>query len=527
MQAEKRLITPAEVLTIFRHIPSEDLAKMGLNEEYAKPEWMIITVLPVPPPPVRPSINNEGKGRGEDDLTHKLADIIKANSNVRRCEQEGAPAHIIMEFEQLLQFHVATYMDNDIAGQPQALQKKTGRPIKSIRARLKGKEGRLRGNLMGKRVDFSARTVITGDPNIGLDEVGVPRSIARTLTYPETVTPYNIRKLQQLVRNGPNEHPGAKYVIRDTGERIDLRYHKRGGDINLQYGWRVERHIIDGDVVIFNRQPSLHKMSMMGHRVKVMPYSTFRLNLSCTSPYNADFDGDEMNLHVPQSEETRAEITELCMVPKQIVSPQSNKPVMGIVQDTLAAVRKFTKRDNFMTREVVMNILLWVPDWDGVMPPPAIIKPKPMWTGKQILSMVIPDGINLVRDDGAQSPIPPDDTGMMIEHGEIIYGIVDKKTVGASAGGLVHVIMREKGPEVCCNWFNGMQRVVNYWLLQNGFSIGIGDTIADRDTMSFITNTISKAKSRVQEIIMEAQQNKLSQEPGMSLREVLAQSHDF
>ena len=219
-------------------------------------------------------------------------------------------------------------MNNDISGQPQALQKKTGRPVKSIRARLKGKEGRLRGNLMGKRVDFSARTVITGDPNLSLDEVGVPRSIARTLTYPETVTPYNIHKLQQLVRNGPNEHPGAKYVIRDTGERIDLRYHKRGGDINLQYGWTVERHIVSGDVIIFNRQPSLHKMSMMGHRVKIMPYSTFRLNLSVTSPYNADFDGDEMNLHVPQSEETRAEITEICMVPKQIISPQSNKPVM-------------------------------------------------------------------------------------------------------------------------------------------------------------------------------------------------------
>jgi DNA-directed RNA polymerase II subunit RPB1 len=206
------------------------------------------------------------------------------------------------------------------------------------------------------------------------------------------------------------------------------------------------------------------------------------------------------------------------MVPKQIVSPQSNKPVMGIVQDTLAAVRKFTKRDDFMTKEAVMNILLWVPEWDGVMPPPAIIKPKPMWTGKQILSMVIPKGINLVRDDGSHSPIPVDDTGMMIEHGELIYGIVDKKTVGASAGGLVHVIMREKGPEVCCNWFNGMQRVVNYWLLQNGFSIGIGDTIADKDTMTYITTTIAKAKTEVATIILEAQQGKLNAEPGMTIR---------
>ncbi|KAG1252182.1 hypothetical protein G6F68_011904 [Rhizopus microsporus] len=290
---------------------------------------MMITVLPVPPPQVRPSIQMDGTSKGEDDLTHKLSDILKANANVKRCESEGAPVHVVNEFEQLLQFHIATYMDNDIAGQPQALQK-SGRPLKSIRARLKGKEGRLRGNLMGKRVDFSARTVITGDPNLALDQVGVPRSIARNLTYPEIVTPYNIDKLQQLVRNGPLEHPGAKYVIRDNGERIDLRYRKRAGEIPLQYGYRVERHINDDDVVIFNRQPSLHKMSMMGHRVKVMPYSTFRLNLSVTSPYNADFDGDEMNLHVPQSLETRAEVTEICMVPKQIVSPQSNKPVMEI-----------------------------------------------------------------------------------------------------------------------------------------------------------------------------------------------------
>jgi DNA-directed RNA polymerase II subunit RPB1 len=315
---------------------------MGLNTDYARPEWMIITVLPVPPPPVRPSISVDGTGqgsRGEDDLTYKLGDIIRANGNVRRCEQDGSPAHVVNEFEQLLQFHVATYMDNDIAGQPQALQK-SGRPVKSIRARLKGKEGRLRGNLMGKRVDFSARTVITGDPNLSLDEVGVPRSIARVLTYPETVTPYNIQKLHQLVRNGPNEHPGAKYVIRDGGERIDLRHHKRAGEISLQYGWKVERHIIDGDYIIFNRQPSLHKESMMGHRVRVMPYSTFRLNLSVTSPYNADFDGDEMNLHVPQSEETRAEVSQLCMVPLNIVSPQRNSPLMGIVQDSLCGIYK-------------------------------------------------------------------------------------------------------------------------------------------------------------------------------------------
>ncbi|OBA20992.1 DNA-directed RNA polymerase II largest subunit [Metschnikowia bicuspidata var. bicuspidata NRRL YB-4993] len=517
-QPERRLLNPLEILSVFRHISAEDCQKLGFNEDYARPEWMLITVLPVPPPPVRPSIAFNDTARGEDDLTFKLADILKANINVQRLEIDGSPQHVISEFEALLQFHVATYMDNDIAGQPQALQK-TGRPIKSIRARLKGKEGRLRGNLMGKRVDFSARTVISGDPNLDLDQVGVPISIARTLSYPEVVTPYNIQKLTEYVRNGPNEHPGAKYVIRDTGDRIDLRYNKRAGDIALQYGWKVERHLMDDDPVLFNRQPSLHKMSMMAHRVKVMPYSTFRLNLSVTSPYNADFDGDEMNLHVPQSPETRAEMSQICAVPLQIVSPQSNKPVMGIVQDTLCGIRKMTLRDSFIEYEQVMNMLYWIPNWDGVIPPPAVFKPKPLWSGKQLLSMAIPKGIHLQRFDDGRDMLSPKDLGMLVVDGEIIFGVVDKKTVGATGGGLIHTVMREKGPQVCAQLFSSIQKVVNYWLLHNGFSIGIGDTIADKDTMRDVTTTIQEAKQKVQEIIMDAQQNKLEPEPGMTLRE--------
>ena len=492
---------------------------MGLSNDYARPEWMIITVLPVPPPPVRPSISMDGSGtgqRGEDDLTYKLGDIIRANAQVRRCETDGSPAHVVMEYENLLQFHVATYMDNDIAGQPQALQK-SGRPVKSIRARLKGKEGRLRGNLMGKRVDFSARTVITGDPNLSLDEVGVPRSVARTLTYPETVTPYNIHKLHQLVKNGPNIHPGAKYVIRDTGERIDLRHHKRAGEISLQYGWKVERHIVDGDFIIFNRQPSLHKESMMGHRVRVMPYSTFRLNLSVTAPYNADFDGDEMNLHVPQSEETRAEVNQICMVPLNIVSAQGNKPLMGIVQDTLCGIYKMTRKDVFLDLEEVMNILLWVPDWDGNLPIPAIIKPVPKWSGKQIVSMAIPDNLNWTVPP-KKGYHPGDDDGTLIHEGELMFGLMSKKVVGASVNGIIHNIFNETGPDAAMKFINGCQTIVCYWLLHNGFSIGIGDTIPDRETIQLIMDAINKRKAEVAEVTQQATANLLQPLPGMNVR---------
>ena len=266
---QERVNFPAtDALKVLGRISDDDLRLMGISLEEARPTWMILTVLPVPPPAVRPSVAIDGgQTRGEDDLTYKLCEILKANSSLRRLESEGAPAHVLTEFETLLQWHIATYMDNDLPGQPQALQK-SGRPIKSIRARLKGKEGRLRGNLMGKRVDFSARTVITGDPNIDLDQVGVPYSIARNLTYPERVTPYNISYLQELVRNGPNVHPGARFVVRDTGDRIDLRYNKRA-DTFLQFGWIVERHLRDGDLVLFNRQPSLHKMSMSASIVRL------------------------------------------------------------------------------------------------------------------------------------------------------------------------------------------------------------------------------------------------------------------
>lgn len=282
----------------------------------------------------------------------------------------------------MLQFCVATVMDNDIQGTGTA-KHKTGKPIKAIRARLKGKEGRLRGNLMGKRVDFSARTVITPDPNLRLDELGVPIQIAMNLTVPEIVTTHNYDYLKTLVDRGANDWPGAKYIKRIDGKYIDLAELKNRTDQHLEVGYTVERHLNNNDYVIFNRQPSLHKMSLMGHRVKVLAFQTFRLNLSVTSPYNADFDGDEMNMHVPQSLETKAEIKEIMAVPRQIVAPQGNKPCMGIVQDSLLGIYRLTKRDTFLDKASVMNILMFIDyDLERGLPQPAILKPKPLWTGK-------------------------------------------------------------------------------------------------------------------------------------------------
>lgn len=526
-QERKVDLTAKRVYEIFKNISDEECYILGMDPRFARPDWMIVTVLPVPPLPVRPAVVMFGATKNQDDLTHKLADIVKCNNELKRNADTGAAAHIISDNVKLLQYHVATFVDNEIPGVPKA-QQKSGRPLKSIKQRLKSKEGRIRGNLMGKRVDFSARTVITPDPNLRIDEVGVPRSIAQNLTFPEIVTPFNFLEMQDLVAKGNNQYPGAKYIIRDNGERIDLRYHPRPSDVHVQVGYKVERHIRTGDIVVFNRQPTLHKMSMMGHRIRVLPWSTFRLNLSVTSPYNADFDGDEMNLHVPQSLETKAEIEQLAMVPRLIVTPQNNKPVMGIVQDTLCAVRKMTKRDVFLTSEQMMNLLMFLPTWDGRMPMPAIIKPKPLWTGKQLFSMIIPGHVNLVRnhsthpddeDEGPYKWLTVGDTKVLIEHGVLISGIVCSKTVGSASGSLMHVVFNELGHEVAGLFYGHIQTVVNNWLLLEGHTIGIGDTIADPDTYEDIQDTIRKAKTNVIEVIQKAHKRGLESTPGNTLRQ--------
>lgn len=526
-QEKKINLTAERVHEIFKHISEEECIILGMDPKYARPDWMCITVLPVPPLPVRPAIVMFGSARNQDDLTHKLSDIVKTNNELIRNEQAGAPASIITDITNLLQFHVATLVDNELPGIPRAMQK-SGRPLKSIKQRLKSKEGRIRGNLMGKRVDFSARTVITPDPNLRIDEVGVPRSIAQNLTFPEIVTPFNIEKMYELVHRGNNQYPGAKYIIRDNGERIDLRFHPKSSDLHLQYGYKVERHIRNGDIIVFNRQPTLHKMSMMGHRIRVLPWSTFRLNLSVTTPYNADFDGDEMNLHVPQSLETKAEIEQLALVPRMIVTPQSNKPVMGIVQDTLTAVRKMTKRDVFLTQEQIMNLLCFLPTWDGKIPMPAIIKPQPLWTGKQLFSLIIPGNVNLIRnhsthpddeDDGPYRWISPGDTKVLIEQGQLLSGIVCSKTVGSSSGSLMHVVFNEHGHEIAGAFYGHIQTVINNWLLLEGHTIGIGDTFADPQTYSDIQQTIKKAKQDVIEVIEKAHNDELEPTPGNTLRQ--------
>ncbi|UJR32543.1 hypothetical protein I4U23_020005 [Adineta vaga] len=464
---------------------------------------MIITVLPVPPLCVRPSVLLFGTARCQDDLTYNLARIINANNTLSEAEQCSASPHIIDKYWQDLQTSCATLINNDISGMPKLTQK-DGRPLKSLTERLKGKEGRIRGNIMGKRVDFSARSVITADPNLAIDQVGVPQSIAQNLTVPEMVTPYNKDWLQELIIRRV-----AKHIILEDGSRINLKYHPCPSDISLQYGYIVERQMMDDDLVVFNRQPSLHKMSMMAHRVKILPWSTFRLNLSVTTPYNADFDGDEMNLHLPQSLEARAELAQLMTVPRLLITPQSNRPVMGIVQDTLTAVTKMTRRDVFIDKNELMNLLMHIPSWNGKIPPATILKPKPLWTGKQLISLLLPRQVNCIRtrsdekDEQSFEWISPSDSKLLVENGQLLSGILCTQTLGPNAGSLGHIIFMECGHDVAGKFYSSMQLLVNHWLLIEGHSVGISDTIIDETTTEIIHHRIEQSEYEVQKLITD------------------------
>jgi DNA-directed RNA polymerase II subunit RPB1 len=280
-EAKKQVFTAEDILRILKRMSDAEIEVLGFHRKLNRPEWMICTVLPVPPPAVRPSVRNDTGQRMEDDLTHKLCDIVKANNMLKQRIDKGYSKEQVDLSTSLLQYHVATMIDNAIPGIGPCCQR-TGRPLRSMYERLKSKEGRIRGNLMGKRVDFSARTVITPDPNISIDEIGVPIKIAMNLTFPEIVNRYNKEELTKYVHNGPDVYPGAKYIRKSNPQRTIRLKNVDTSSIVLDDGDIVDRHLKNGDYVLFNRQPSLHKMSMQGHRVRVMPFDTFRLNASVT-----------------------------------------------------------------------------------------------------------------------------------------------------------------------------------------------------------------------------------------------------
>ncbi|MDD3351224.1 MAG: DNA-directed RNA polymerase subunit A' [Candidatus Methanomethylophilaceae archaeon] len=526
-------LTPKEVRERLERITDEDLATLGFDPATCRPEWMVLTALAVPPVTVRPSITLDSGDRSEDDLTHKMVDVLRINQRLRENRDAGAPQLIVEDLWELLQYHITTYFDNQTSGIPPA-RHRSGRPLKTLAQRLKGKEGRFRSNLSGKRVNFSARTVISPDPMLSINDVGIPTVAARELTVPVHVNEHNIEKLRELVARGPTPPedaeyiPGANYVIRSDGRRIRVT-DRNAQDVaeGLEPDYTVERQLINGDVVLFNRQPSLHRMSMMAHRVRIMGGRTFRFNLCVCPPYNADFDGDEMNLHVLQSEEARAEARILMQVQENILSPRYGGPIIGAIHDHITGAYFLTHLSSRFDRFEAANIMRKLPDIE--MPEPLRDEEgKAYWTGKQIFSSVLPKNFrttfkaNICQNcSSCKREECEYDAYVKIRNSQLICGTIDVKAIGNSKGKIVDRIARDYGSEEAANFINHVTRLALGALMNHGFSTGIGDEDIPEEAVLQINSFSQECISEVSSLVESYQEGTLEQMPGRSLRETL------
>ncbi len=516
--------TPSMIRERLERIPNEDLELFGFNPLVARPEWMVLQVLPVPPVYVRPSITLESGIRSEDDLTHKLVDIIRINQRLKENMEAGAPTLIIQDLSELLQYHVTTYFNNEASGIPPA-RHRSGRALKTLSQRLKGKEGRFRSNLSGKRVDFSARTVISPDPNLDISEVGVPLDVAMRLSMPEKVTAWNIEEMRKFVVNGPEKYPGALYIVRPDGKRIRLEFVTDREKIaeGIEPMFVVERHLKDGDIAIFNRQPSLHRMSIMAHYVKVLPHKTFRLHLTVCPPYNADFDGDEMNLHIPQSEEAQTEARLLMQVQDQILSPRFGGPIIGAKTDFITAAYLLTRESTRLTREDVCKLTL-AAGYEGQLPEPAD-KREQMWSGKQIFSLFIPKDLNYAFKaatcvacgkkclDGCEH-----DAYVVIKDGELKRGVIDRNAIGAEQSeSLLHRIIKDYGSARGREFLNHVCRLLNMFMTVRGFTYSYDEMELPPAAQKRIRQIITASEEAINKLIKQYQDGTLARLPGQTL----------
>jgi len=520
-------LMPTDIRSRLEKITDEDIEVIGMNPQNARPEWIIFTVLPVPPVTMRPSITLESGQRSEDDLTHKLVDIIRINQRFQENREAGAPQLIIEDLWELLQYHVTTFIDNAVSGVPPA-RHRSGRPLKTLSQRLKGKEGRFRGSLSGKRVNFSARTVISPDPNLKIFEVGIPLAIAKELTIMMHVTPRNFGEVKEYVRRGPDNHPGANYIVRADGRRLKVTDKNCAELADLvELGWKIDRQLKDGDIVLFNRQPSLHRMSIMAHEIKVLPHKTFRLNPAVCPPYNADFDGDEMNLHVPQTEDARAEAKILMHVRENILSPRFGGPIIGGIHDHISGLFLLTNSKEKINKEDSLELL--AKSEIRELPEPAGKENgKPYWTGKQIFSRILPKGLNLQfkaeiceHCDVCKGFDCEHDAYVVIKDGVLEKGSIDEKAVGAFKSVILDKLIKEFNPELACKFIDDATRLSIRSITRTGFSFGIDDEYVPVEAQNQISEVLNLAKDKVEKLILAYQAGELEQLPGRTIRETL------
>ncbi|MFH1276302.1 MAG: DNA-directed RNA polymerase subunit A' [Candidatus Woesearchaeota archaeon] len=502
-------LSPIEVRARLEKISGEDLEVLGMDVNAGfRPEFMVLTVIAIPPVTMRPSITLESGERSEDDLTHKLGDVVRINQRLFENINAGAPEVIIEDLWDLLQYHITTFFNNEVAQLPPA-RHRGGQPLKTLTERIKSKEGRIRHNLAGKRTDFSARTVISPDPMIGLNEVGVPISMAMHLTIPERVTEWNIEYLKRYVQNGPKKYPGANYVIKADGKRKTITNETKDEILEeFAVGCIVDRHLVNGDVALFNRQPSLHRMSMMCHLVRVLPGRTFRLNPAVCNPYNADFDGDEMNLHIPQNEEARAEAKILMLVETQLISPGYGLSVVGCIHDGITGNYLLTK-ELVVSREEAIDLLYecGVNDFSR-------LPNKDKIDGKEVFSVLLPSDFNFIGKDKGGNEVK-------IDNGKLKTGLMDKSNLGQESGLMLRNIYEKYGPAYTADLLGKISHLGIAVLARRGFSMGIGDLDLTSEASEQIEKAITDSESQAHKLINDFLAGKLQPLPGRDIKETL------
>jgi DNA-directed RNA polymerase beta' subunit len=567
-----------DIKRIFDNISDEDIEMLGFDPTRIHPRNLILTVLPVIPPCSRPYVVADGN-ICDDDLTYQLIEIVKINKQLL---DPKITAQKRQKLVHTLRFRISTMFNNS---KGKAKHPTDSRPLKGLKERLAGKKGRIRDNLMGKRVNFSARTVIGAEPTLELDEIGIPHEVAQIHTKPETVTSFNIEWLTELVNSGKanflttvrrRRDEEGKEVGPEVSTRINLQYamyrkgtellhgdiivrgdmefktNKKGqvvipkdtgttqlihvktgnellkdGDrlirngkfievkypsqkkINLKIGDIVERQLQKGDIVLFNRQPTLHKGSMLAMRVVPMPHKSFRFNLAATKSFNADFDGDEMNLHAPQSCETEAELRMNSAASLNIITAQESKPIITITQDSLIAAFLMTRREFKLTRGQFIDICMKGKKWDGdILFDPTRLKTiekvlksngkKPVvFNGRGLISMILPENFNYEKKNGAH----PDEPVVKIRQGIFIEGALDKSTLGSAHGSIIQLLNKEYGTQITAKFIDNMQFIGNAWLMVHGFSVGLEDCmITSRDSVMAIKDKLTECYTKAEGI---------------------------
>ncbi|MDE1823938.1 MAG: DNA-directed RNA polymerase subunit A' [Candidatus Micrarchaeota archaeon] len=499
-------LKPDEIRDQLSKVSGDDLSVLGIDSQASRPEWLILSYLLVPPVNVRPSITLESGERSEDDLTHKLVDIMRINQRLEQNLNAGAPQIIIDDLWELLQYHVTTYFNNETSSLPPA-RHRSGRALKTLTQRLKGKEGRFRYNLSGKRVNYSARTVISVDPNVNIDEVGVPIEIAEKLTVPFYVTEWNIEKAKEMLAR--SQYPMVINIISKDGKRKRIIDANREEILkSVAAGDIMERQLMNGDIVLFNRQPSLHRVSIMAHKVKVLSGKTFRMNYCVTPPYNADFDGDEMNLHVPQTLEARSEAKYLMSPEFQIFSPRDGEVIIANNEDGITGMYLLTRDETYLTKPETAYLLSLAGIYE--LPKP---EKNGTYKGKDVFSMILPRGLDFEMKTG---------TGhFTVKNGRLIEGTLNKDTYGRGRNPLMTKIGEDYGPQELKRFIFVSSKVADAYVTLAGTTVGVKEYKTDKKLEDERTRLLTETFEKCTQLIRDYKARKLEALMGYTLRESL------